>query len=104
VSAGRARDWISGLLAAAPDDRARGFVNELAVESLERPVEPDENYADVVLARVAELGVGREIAGLKAKLQRMNPVSDQAAHMRLFGELITLEQRRKALLERAMSS
>jgi DNA primase len=104
TSAGRARDWISGLLEAAPDDRARGFVNELAVESLQVPVEPDEKYADVVLARVGELAAGRQIAGLKAKLQRMNPVSDQAEHMRLFGELIMLEQRRKGLLERAMGA
>ncbi|HWG01229.1 MAG TPA: DNA primase [Trebonia sp.] len=104
TSAGRARDWISGLLEAAPDDRARGFLNELAVESLQVPGEPDEKYADVVLARVGELAAGRQIAALKAKLQRMNPVSDQAEHMRLFGELIMLEQRRKGLLERAMGA
>jgi DNA primase len=101
VSAGRAREWVAALLEAAPDDRARSFVNELAVESLQVPGEPDEKYADVILARVGELAVGREITALKAKLQRMNPLTEQAEHMRLFGELVALEQRRKALLERA---
>ncbi|HEX6454578.1 MAG TPA: DNA primase [Trebonia sp.] len=101
VSAGRAREWAAALLEAAPDDRARTFVNELAVEALQVPVEPDEKYASVILARVGELALGRQIAALKGKMQRMNPVTEQEAYGRLFGELISLEQRRKALLDRA---
>ena len=31
----------------------------------------------------------------------MNPVQQQAEYNRLFGDLVALEQRRKALLERA---
>jgi DNA primase len=100
-SAGRARDWAAALLEAAPDDRARAFVTELAVEPLELVGEPDEKYADVILARVGELAVGREIAAIKAKLQRMNPEADQAGYGRMFGELVALEQRRKWLLDRA---
>jgi DNA primase len=79
VSAGRARDWVAALLEAAPDDRARSFVTELAVEAIRVPGQPDEKYADVVLARVGELAVGREIAAVKARLQRTNPVDDQPA-------------------------
>jgi DNA primase len=101
TGAGRARDWAALLLDTAPDERARVFVNELAVEPLQVPAEPDEKYADVIVARVGELAAGREITALKARLQRINPVTDQAEHMRLFGELITLETRRKSLLERA---
>ena len=101
VSAGRARDWVAALLDAAPDDRARSFVTELAVEPLQVAGEPDEKYADVVLARVGELADGREIAAVKARLQRINPVEDQAAYDRMFGDLVALEQRRKALLDRA---
>jgi len=100
-TAGRARDWVEALINAAPDDRARSFVTELAVEPLQMSGEPDEKYADVVLARVGELAVGREIAGIKARLQRMNPEEDQAAYGRTFGELVAREQRRKWLLERA---
>ncbi len=101
---GRARDWVAALLEAAADDRARTFLTELAVEALRvagRDAEPDERYADVVLARVGELAVGRQIAAVKARLQRTNPVEDQAAYNRMFGELVALEQRRKALLDRA---
>ncbi|HET9079913.1 MAG TPA: DNA primase [Trebonia sp.] len=100
-SAGRARDWAAALLEASPDDRARAFVTELAVEPLQVAGEPDEKYADVILARVGELAVGRQIAAIKAKLQRMNPEEDQAGYGRIFGELVALEQRRKWLLDRA---
>jgi DNA primase len=101
ASAGRARDWAAALLEASPDDRARAFVTELAVEPLQVAGEPDEKYADVILARVGELAVGREIAAIKAKLQRMNPEEDQAGYGRIFGELVAFEQRRKWLLDRA---
>jgi len=100
-TAGRARDWVAALIEAAPDDRARAFVTELAVESLAVSGEPDEKYAAIVLARVGELAAGRQIAAIKAKLQRMNPEEDQAAYGRMFGELVALEQRRKWLLDRA---
>jgi DNA primase len=100
-TAGRARDWVAALIEAAPDDRARAFVTELAVESLAVSGEPDEKYAAVVLARVGELAAGRQIAAIKAKLQRMNPEEDQAAYGKMFGELVALEQRRKWLLDRA---
>jgi DNA primase len=100
-TAGSARGWTSALLEAAPDDRARAFVTELAVEPLQVAGEPDEKYADVILARVGELSVGREIAAIKAKLQRMNPEEDQAGYGRMFGDLVAHEQRRKWLLDRA---
>ncbi|HEY7263878.1 MAG TPA: DNA primase [Trebonia sp.] len=99
--AGRARDWVAALLEAAPDDRARVFLTELAVEPLQVAGEPDERYADVVLARVGELAAGREIAAIKAKLQRMNPEDDQPAYNKMFGDLVASEQRRKWLLDRA---
>jgi DNA primase len=101
AGAGRARDWAAALLETSPDDRARAFVNELAVESLQVPGEPDEKYANVIIARVGELAAGREITALKAKLQRMNPESEKAAYDKLFVELVMLEARKKSLLERA---
>jgi len=101
VSAGRARDWVAALIEAAPDDRARAFVTELAVEPLQVAGEPDEKYADMVLATVGELAARREIAAIKAKLQRTNPEDDQPAYNKMFGDLVALEQRRKWLLGRA---
>ena len=101
VSAGRARDWVAALIEAAPDDRARSFVTELAVERLQVAGEPDEKYADMVLATVGELAARREIATIKAKLQRTNPEDDQPVYNKMFGDLVALEQRRKWLLGRA---
>jgi DNA primase len=102
-SAAGGREWAERLRAAAPDDRARGFVTRLAVEPLRAPRsdgEADERYADAVLARVEELSVSREIAVIKSRLQRLSPVED-AGYNRMFGDLVALEQRRKVLSERA---
>jgi DNA primase len=99
-AAGKVRDWVAGLLEVAPNDTARGFLTELAVEPLQISGEPDAHYAEVILARVGELAVGREISAAKAKLQRMNPLEEEN-YNRLFGDLVALEQRRKSLLDRA---
>ena len=74
----------------------------LAVEPLARSTaKPDARYAEVLLARVDELAVSREISSVKSRLQRMNPVEEQAGYNRMFGDLVGLEKRRKALLDRA---
>jgi DNA primase len=98
------QEWVARLRDAAPDDRVRGFVTRLAVESLRVPRadgEPDTRYADAVLARVEELAVSRRIAAVKSRLQRLNPVDAQSEYNRTFGDLVALEQRRKALVEKA---
>ena len=102
--AGNAQEWAALLRETAPEDRVRAFVTQLAVESLRVPRadgEPDARYADAVLARVEELAVSRSIATVKSRLQRLNPVDGQAAYNRTFGDLVALEQRRKALVEKA---
>ena len=98
---GSGREWAARLREQAPDERAQAFVTALAVEPLEVTGEPDARYAEVVLARVGELAVSREITSVKARLQRMNPVEEQAGYNRMFGDLVGLEKRRKALLDRA---
>ncbi len=95
------RQWAARLREEAPNERAQTFVTALAVERLRIDGEPDAKYANVVLARVGELAVSREISSVKARLQRMNPVEDQAGYNRMFGDLVGLEKRRKALLDRA---
>ena len=102
--AARAQEWVARLRDAAPDDQVRGFVTQLAVEALRVPRadgEPDSRYADAVLARVEELAVSRRIAEVKSRLQRLNPVEARADYNRTFGDLVALEQRRKALVEKA---
>ena len=59
--------------------------------------EPDARYASEVLARVEELAVSRQIAAIKSRLQRLNPVTEQGEYNRMFGDLVALEQRRKVL-------
>ena len=106
--AGRAaaggREWAERLRGAAPDDQVRTFVTQLAVETPRAPRadgEPDARYADAVLARIGELSVSREIAAVKSRLQRLNPVTETAEYNRLFGDLVALEQRRKVLSDQA---
>jgi DNA primase len=99
---GSAREWAARLRDEAPNDRAQAFITGLAVEP--PPVttgEPDASYADNLLARIGEIAVSREIAVIKARLQRMNPLEDQVKYNRLYGDLIALEQRRRALVERS---
>jgi DNA primase len=104
AAAGTAREWAARLIDAAPNDRAREFVTRLAVEPVETPRadgEADARYTEEVLARVAELAVSRQISTLKSRLQRLNPTDGQSDYNRTFGDLVALEQRRKALLDRA---
>ena len=98
---GSPRQWVARLREEAPNERAQAFVTALAVEPLQSTREPDAKYADVLLAKVGELAVSREITSVKARLQRMNPVEEQAGYNRMFGDLVGLEKRRKALLDRA---
>jgi DNA primase len=98
---GSPRQWAARLREEAPNERAQAFVTALAVEPLQSTREPDARYADVLLAKVGELAVSREITSVKARLQRMNPVEEQAGYNRMFGDLVGLEKRRKALLDRA---
>jgi DNA primase len=95
------RQWVARLREEAPNERAQTFVTALAVERLNIEKEPDARYAENLLARVGELAVSREINAVKARLQRTNPIEEQASYNRLFGDLVGLEKRRKALLDQA---
>jgi DNA primase len=101
---GSAREWVARLRDAAPNERAQAFIIQLAVEPLRRHDEPDTKYADIELAKVGELAISREITVVKSRLQRMNPVEEQTGYNRLFGDLMTLEKRRRSLLDRAAGS
>ncbi|HEX3965864.1 MAG TPA: toprim domain-containing protein, partial [Trebonia sp.] len=100
-AAGPPRDWTARLIEEAADDRVRAFLRELALEQVQVVGDIDAAYVEMVLAKVAELAVGRQITVAKARLQRMSPVDEQAEYGKLFGDLMELEQRRQALLRRA---
>jgi DNA primase len=77
-------------------------VHALAVEPLHSNL-PPERYADVVLARLQEILVSRQVAALKSRVQRINPEDEPEEHARLSGELFALEMHRIRLRERASS-
>ena len=53
-----------------------------------------------VTSRLA--AVTRRIQELKSRLQRLNPVTHTDEHLRLFGELVPLEQHARSLREQAV--
>jgi DNA primase len=93
--------WVSAVLEAASDDAVRSLVTELVVEPVFTAAEPDERYAAAQLARLRVRALDRQIAELKSRLQRLNPIEQSSEHNKLFTELITLEKRRRDDLESA---
>lgn len=75
-----------------------GVITELAVAPLpeDRP-EALGNYARGVLLSLVQMGITRQIADLRGRLQRTEPDSEEA--VRVFSELVALENRRHALRE-----
>ena len=55
-----------------------------------------------MLARLEEMHTVRQVAELKGRLQRMNPVEAGDEYMRAFGQLMALEQQAISLRKRAM--
>jgi DNA primase len=103
ASAGRAGPgWVDQVADQCPDLVLRSLVTELAVESLRTNSEPDVRYVAGAVARLHELKVSRDIAQLKSRLQRVNPVDQLDAYTALFGQLVGLEQLRRGLREQAL--
>jgi DNA primase len=64
---------------------------------LHQKQEPDARYVSSLIARLLEGVVAGQIAELKSKLQRLNPIDEADDYRALFGELVALEQERKNL-------
>jgi DNA primase len=92
--------WASAVEEQLPDLSARSLVHELAVEPLHTNL-PPERYAELVLARLQEIVVSRQVAAIKSRVQRINPEEAPDEHARLSGELFALEMHRIKLRERA---
>jgi DNA primase len=108
LAAGGAASGLTGpaLIDAAtphcPQGTARRVLSELAVEPLRSKGEADSRYIGGVLAAVQENFVGRQINEIKSKLQRLSPVESPEDYRALFGDLVALEQYRKALRDQAI--
>lgn len=98
-------EWLNAVADRTDDLTMRALLSELASEPL-----PVKNEAGIprfvagVLARTQEAWVGRQIAELKSKLQRVSSTEQPDAYMALFGDLVALEQYRKSLLTQAMGN
>jgi DNA primase len=96
--------WVSKLRDAASEAEVARALSALAVEPLPSTKEPTAAYVAAHVYRLQEVTAMRRVAGLKSKLQRTNPVEHSAEYNRMFGELVALEQHRRALREKAIGS
>jgi DNA primase len=93
-------EWLDAVRQKAPSPAAAALISELGVESMR--VDDDDKlprYISGVLARLQEVWVGRQIAEVKSKLQRMSPVEHGDEYHALFGDLVALEAYRGSLLQ-----
>lgn len=93
---------VEAAVAAAPEGTARTVLSELAVEPLHAKEEVDADYVETELAVLQAALVGRQVAELKSKLQRVSPTEEAEEYRALFGDLVALEQYRKSLREQAV--
>ncbi|TMM33722.1 MAG: DNA primase [Actinobacteria bacterium] len=93
--------WVERVRDTCPDFAGKALVGELAVEPLRLDGEPDPRYVAVTLSRLQLSTVDRRVRELKSRLQRLNPVTHVDEHLRLFGELVSLEQHARALRDQA---
>ncbi len=91
--------WIEAVRDACDDLVAKALITELAVEPLRVAEAPDPHYVHVQVCHLQLFALGRTIADIKSKLQRMNPVEQADEYHRLFGELLSHEGHARALRE-----
>ena len=98
TTAGRAfDDWPQPVSHALEDPTAQQVIAALATEPLLRPASPA--YAAEYVARLRLIRVAGRIAQLKSRLQRTNPVDEQASYNKMFVALLELEQQRRELTQ-----
>ena len=96
--------WLDAVREHCPQPMLRSLLTELAVEPLRSREDDEARYVNSVLARLQETLVSRQVGEVKSRLQRLSPVEDADEYHALFGDLVALEQYRKALREQAMGA
>ncbi|MCV7092451.1 DNA primase [Mycobacterium interjectum] len=94
-------EWIDGVRQRTTSALTAGLISELGVESIAVDDEKLPRYIAGVLARLQEVWMGRQIAEVKSKLQRMSPIEQGDEYHALFGDLVAMEAYRRSLLEQA---
>jgi DNA primase len=96
-------EWVARVADHTDDLMLRELVSELAAEPLPiKSVDDIQRFVTGVIARTQEVWVGRQVAELKSKLQRISSTEQPDAYMALFGDVVALEQYRKSLQSQAM--
>jgi DNA primase len=95
--------WVAAVAEHCPQ---RSLVTELAVETLRAKgsAEDDVRYIGSLLASLQATVVGRQVAEIKSRLQRISPVEDAQSYHQHFGDLVALEQYYRALREQALGA
>jgi DNA primase len=93
--------WIDAVRRQTTSDLTAGLISELGVEPLPADDEKLPRYICGVLARLQEVWMGRQIAEVKSKLQRISPIEQGDEYHALFGDLVAMEAYRRSLLEQA---
>ncbi|MFB1297059.1 DNA primase [Mycobacterium sp. pW049] len=94
-------EWIEAVREQASSPQTATLVNELGVEAINADDDQLPRYIGGVIARLQEVWIGRQIAEVKSKLQRMSPVEQGDEYHALFGDLVAMEAYRRSLLEQA---
>ncbi|MGH3942186.1 MAG: DNA primase [Pseudonocardiaceae bacterium] len=96
--------WIDTV--AAYCTAQRSLLTELAVETLRAGggEQEDARYIASLLAHLQASVVGRQVAEIKSRLQRLSPLEDKDSYHHLFGDLVALEQYYRALREQALGA
>jgi DNA primase len=102
TSAGGAQ-WIDQVRQQAAAPAVAALINELSAEPVTATTDEEKlpRYISSVLARLQEVWIGRQIAEMKSKLQRMSPVEQGDEYHALFGDLVAMEAYRRSLLQQA---
>lgn len=104
-SAPSGQGWIAQIAETVKGEDAEmitSLLHELAVEPVNVPGDgPDHRYVTSILAALQLPRVHARIAQIKSRLQRINPLEDDATYRRTFGELATMEQLARGLREQA---
>jgi DNA primase len=84
-----------------PERSLKVLVSELSVEVLPTKDETDTRYVSGILAGLQKEFVGRQIAEMKSRLQRLNPLTNADEYRAVFGDLVAFEEYHKALVNQA---
>jgi DNA primase len=96
-SAATDASWVEAVRNTCSDPNAQALIAELAAEPLRIDGDPDPRYVTVTLSRLQLHAVNRQIDHVKAMLRESDPTVDPDEHVRIFGELVSLERQTREL-------